>query len=491
MNGKTAGKLSVVFYFNYICYPMKKLIYVLLLFWVAAPLNYLLAQGYKINIDLPEEGGKKLTLANYYLDNIYACDTTWLDNSGTGTFKSDTLLPQGLYKIMIDQDHHFDFLLGADQQFSIKNTSFSPETAEINGAIETEEFENYLHFLTDLRKENTDLKTKLNIATTPGERKNIQEQINELTQKLQQYWFHIKEKYPDSFLSKFLLAGYVPELDISTLPAEIQANDSLLLLKRFYYQQKHFWDYLDYTDERFLYTPVFKPKLETWFTKVLFQDYDSVREPVLKMIEEVKPNPRIFQFVLSWFLNSTINSTVLGMDALFVELAQKYYLNGEAFWATDKTLEKIRENVLFHQNNLIGETGQDMSLETVDGEFMNLHKIDAKITIVLIFEPNCSHCQEFVPKFHDEVYEKFKNKGLAVYAIYSMDNKEEWTEFLTKHQLYDWINVWDPNNNSNFKVLYDARETPGVYVLDENKTIIAKRYSVEQLEMLLNDKLKD
>ncbi len=468
---------------------MKNFIYIILFFLIVAPLDDLFAQGYNIKIELPGEGGKNVTLAYHYLDKIYASDTTLLDNSGTGTFKSDTLLPQGLYTILVDQDHYFDFLLGADQQFSLKNSSFTAETAEIDGAAETKEFVDYMDFITKLRKENAELKTKISLAATPEEKKQLQEQINGLTPKLQQYWFRIKEEYPNSFLSEFLLANYVPELDISTLPAYIQQNDSLLLQARFYYQQKHFWDYFDYTDERFLYTPVFKPKLETWFTKILFQDYDSVRVPVINMIEKVKTNPRIFQFVVSWFINSAINSNIMGMDALFVELAKKYYLSGEAFWSTDETLKKIRENVLFIQNNLIGETGADLTLENVDGEFVNLHKIEAPVTVVLIFEPNCSHCQEFVPKFHDEVYEKYKNKGLAVYAIYSMDNRDEWTEFLTKHQLYDWINVWDQNDNSNFKVLYDARETPGVYVLDENKTIIAKKLSVEQLEMLLQEKL--
>ena len=468
---------------------MKKHFLIAFLFCIIILQNHLIAQGFKIGIELPSAAGKEVTLAYHYIDKIYASDTTLLDSHGVGVFEKDTLLPQGLYTILLDQDHHFDFLLGAEQQFSIKNTSFAPENAEIHGAIETEEFVNYMRFLSDLRKENTELKTKLARAATPDQRKELQEQINSLTPKLQEYWFQIKDKYPDSFLSKFLLASYVPELDVSTLPAAVQANDSLLLIARFYYQQKHFWDYFDYTDERFLYTPIFKPKLETWFTKVLFQDYDSIREPVLKMIEEVRPNPRIFQFVVSWFLNTAINSNVMGIDALFVELAKKYYLDGEAFWATDETIKKIRENVLFMENNLIGETAPDLNLETVDGEFVDLHKIEAPITIVLIFEPNCSHCQEFVPKFHDEVYEKYKDKGLVVYAIYSMDNKDEWTEFLTEHQLYDWINVWDQSDISNFKVLYDARETPGVYVLDENKTIIAKRFAVEQLEMLLKEKL--
>ena len=470
---------------------MKHHIFLILIVFILLPISNLFAQDCRIEIELPNDPGKKVTLAYHYLDKIYASDTTLLNSEGAGVFEIDTLLPQGLYMILVDQDHYFDFLLGSDQQFSIRNTSYNSETAEIEGAIETEEFVKYTQFLSKMRNESNELRTQIKEASAEEKKNKLQEQLNGLTPKIQEYWFNIKAKYPESFLSKFLLASYVPEYDVTKAPAEIQANDSLLLIEKFYYQQKHYWDYLDYTDERFLYTPIFKPKLDTWFNKVLVQSYDSIRGPVLQMIEKVRPNPRIFQFMASWFLNATINSNVVGMDALFVEIAEKYYLSGEAFWSSEETLKTIRENVLFLQNNLIGKTGPDLTMETVDGDFMNLHKVDAKITIIVIFEPNCSHCKEFVPKFHDEVYEKYKDKGLAVYAIYSMDNKEEWTEFLTEHQLYDWINVWDPENTTNFKILYDARQTPAVYVLDENKTIIAKKFDVEQLEMLLTDKLKD
>jgi peroxiredoxin len=149
-------------------------------------------------------------------------------------------------------------------------------------------------------------------------------------------------------------------------------------------------------------------------------------------------------------------------------------------------LRKIRENVAFAEHNLIGKIAPDLTLENIDGEFVNLHKIKSKITIVLIYEPGCSHCKVFVPQLHDDVYKKFKDKGLSVYAIYSMDNKEEWNDFLIKNNLFDWINVWDENHISQFKILYDARKTPVVYVLDENKKIIAKGINVEQIDEMLN-----
>lgn len=463
---------------------MRQLVTIIFLF--ISVLTY--GQGYHIDVNIDSGQNKKIKLTNYYLDNIFVKDSIQLDSKGSGVFKGDTLLPQGLYKLYLDENNHFDFLVGADQTFSISKANFTSPDIKIEGAIETEEFAKYVVYLKSMQDKGAELNKKMETATAE-EKIKLQEEMRKLTPEIQSYWFKIKDEYPNTLLAGFLLANYVPTLDISTLPLEIQTNDSSLLLARFDYQKNHFWDYFDYTDERFLYTPLFKPKLETWFTKVLYQNYDSVKPYVYKFIEDVRPNKRIFQFAVSWFLNSSINSNVMGMEALFVDLARSYYLSGEAFWTTEESMKTIRENVMFLEHNLIGKTAPDLTLENIDGEHVNLHKIKSKITILIIYEPNCSHCKEFVPKLHDEVYQEFKNKGLQIFAIYSMDNKEEWNDFLIKHNLFDWINVWDENHISQFKILYDARKTPGVYILDENKKIIAKGMDPKQIGNLLKNLL--
>ncbi len=463
---------------------MKKYISLILIFIS----NVAFSQGYKINLNLESAANKQVFLAHHFVGNIFVDDTLQLNANGSGTISGDTLLPQGLYKIYMDDKTHFDFLLGADQEFTITNKTFISKDIQADGATETEEFITYIEFLNNIKKEAAEINSKFKTATDT-EKENLQGELSKLTPQLNNYWKNINKKYPNTFLAAFLMSNYVPELDQSTLALEIQQNDSLLLMAKYYYQQKHYWDYLDYTNERFLYTPLLKPKLETWFTKVLYQNYDSVRQPVFEFIESVKPNKRIFQFVTSWFLNSSINSKIMGMDALFVDLAKTYYLSGEAFWATEKSMKLIRENVMFMERGLIGETAADLTLESVDGEFFNLHQIDKKLTVVIIYEPNCSHCKIFTPQLYNDIYLKYKDKGLETFAIYSMDNKEEWVDFLEKHKMWDWINVWDKEHVSRFKISYDARKTPRIFILDENKKIIAKDLSIEQLDFVIGEKL--
>ena len=464
---------------------MLKIKYTLILLFVV---GYVFGQNYRIEVNLPSAKGQQVLLTNYYLGKLYAKDTVQLNAQGNGVFEGDSLLPQGMYKIFVNENKNFDLLIGKDQQFSLSNNSFAADQMNVTGSEETEAFADYVRFLKDLQNQGAAIRQQIQSADN-AQKQKLQAQITALTDNLHNKWDEIGEKLPNSFLAKFVKATHVPSVDISTLPEEIQNNDSLLLRARYNYQRNHFWDNFDYTDERFLYTPFYKPKLETWFNKVLYQHYDSVKPYVFNFIEDVRPSKRIFQFVTSWFLNSSINSKVMGMDALFVDLANEYYLSGDAFWATDESMKKIKENLLFAENNLIGMEAPDLTLESVDGEYINLHQVDAQATVVLIYEPDCSHCKEFVPEFHNTVYQDFKDKGLEVYAIYSMDNKQEWVEFLTKHNLYDWINVWDKEHVSRFKILYDARTTPGIYVLNEDKEIVAKKMTVEQLEKYMENNL--
>ena len=447
------------------------------------------AQGYRITVELPDAAGRELLLAHYYGTQILVTDTIRPDSRGKGEFRGDSLLPQGLYKIFLDNDNHFDFLLSTDQQFKISGKNFSNKEVQFSGATETEEFADYVGFLSGQQQKRREIEAKWENASAE-EKEIYQNEINRLTEELHAYWKSKAGQYPGTWLASFLMANYVPEPDEKKLPEHIRNNDSLLLRYKFEFQQQHFFDFFDITDERFLTTPLLKPKLETYFTKVLYQMYDSVKTGVLGLIEKSRPSPPMFRYITSYFLNESINSKLMGMDALFVDIAKKYYLSGEAFWVDSTTIAKIRENVIFAEHNLIGMEAPELLLEGLDGEqYFSLHQIDAKVTLVLIYEPGCSHCNEFVPSLYENVYKPYSGKGLEVYAIYSMDNKKEWEDFIGKYGLYNWINVWDEYHVSAFKIMYDARETPRIYVLDENKKIIAKKLAVEQVKRVVEIEL--
>ncbi|MBK8672782.1 MAG: hypothetical protein IPN93_07270 [Bacteroidetes bacterium] len=64
-----------------------------------------------------------------------------------------------------------------------------------------------------------------------------------------------------------------------------------------------------------------------------------------------------------------------------------------------------------------------------------------------------------------------------------MYNKDKWLHNLTDWNIFDCINVTDRFGENQWYYYFDsdlAKEIPMVYLLDENKTIIAKWDEVER-----------
>ena len=132
----------------------------------------------------------------------------------------------------------------------------------------------------------------------------------------------------------------------------------------------------------------------------------------------------------------------------------------------------------------------ELKLPDSEGMFYSLRQMNSKYTVLLFWEPNCSHCKKTVPQLYKDLYLPLKDKGIDIYAVCTQNKREEWLKAISEYQLFDWTNVWDPLLTSNFRSLYDVFSTPVIYILDQKKKIIAKRLDVEIAVKFLNNQLE-
>ncbi len=139
----------------------------------------------------------------------------------------------------------------------------------------------------------------------------------------------------------------------------------------------------------------------------------------------------------------------------------------------------------------------------IDG-YPDIYELKADNLVIWYWEPDCSHCREETPVMA-AFYKKFNQlkfaspeKNLEVYAVYlprAIDDWGKfthslsgWLEFITKNNMTDWLNVWDPYGETNYRQTYNVYSTPTVYLLDADKKIVAKRIGVEAIRRILFDK---
>ena len=90
---------------------------------------------------------------------------------------------------------------------------------------------------------------------------------------------------------------------------------------------------------------------------------------------------------------------------------------------------------------------------------------------------------------------------IKIYAIAKETDgtKKDWLNFVIDHKLNQWDHVYYSkeandarvkNNIPSYYQLYDVQVVPTLYLLDQNKSILAKKIPFDQIDKVLDYKLK-
>jgi thiol-disulfide isomerase/thioredoxin len=447
----------------------------------------LLSQAYKIDLLVHGIRDTSVYLAYHFGDKKYIKDTLRLDAKGYGSFRGDEILPGGIYLVVLPGMSYFEILLTGDQKFGIATNAADPlNSMQITNSPENVLFNEYQRFMAERQSLSGNFQQRLRASSENMDSVMIlQEKLKNLDREVKDYWNRIIRENPGSLMSNIIRGMMNVEIPDFKIPDYISNKDSLRWVMGYNYNRKHFFDNIDFSDERLLRTPILHNKIEHFFNRMLIQSPDSIIPQAIRLIEMARANEKVYQYVLVYLLNHYETSHIMGLDEVFVELAEKYYLSGQAPWASQDLIDKLTTRVQRLKPNLIGRVGADLRMQTQQGNFINLHQIKAEYIILYFYEPSCGHCKTVTPQLWN-IYERYRKKGVEVFAVYIMNDKNEWLDYTSKNK-YDWINVYDPSNASFFRYYYDIYSTPTIYMLDKNKKIIAKRIGAETVEKILQD----
>lgn len=470
---------------------MKKIKYS---FWAILILSIFSIQGIKadsghaIEFEIKNYANTEMILAYHFAEQQYISDTLTATKPGLFIKKGEEELAPGMYIAFFPSiGKSFEFLVNKGEQY-FKLTTDTQDlipNMSVKGSPENERFFKYLNYLTEQRTERngmTALLEKLKTeAASENKIKEVEDKIKKLDEVVVAYQKDIIEKYPNSFT-----AGIIKINTPVDVPAEIRKNETA----SFYYYRDHYFDNINMTDERFLRSPMLHSKIDLYVSdKVTVPNPDSVMVAVDRLLKLSEGNDEVFKFILVRLLNEYAKSKIVCMDAVYVHLVDNYYSKGKAQWIDEEQLKKIQEDADALRPLMCGKIAPDVAMETFDvpAKSASLHGIKAKYTILFMWDPDCGHCKKSMPdmvKFYDD----FKPKGVEVFAICTKTYQgvSECTKFIEEKDMKRWLNVIDPYYRSRYKQIYDVKSTPVVYILDENKKILAKRIGAEQLAEVMD-----
>jgi len=452
--------------------------------------------SYKISGEIIGLEDSTVILAYYFGGKQYATDTADVVN-GKFTFQGDKELKGGMYFVMLSESKYFDIII------SEKNFSFTTQIDDLIGSmnfknsIENPPFYKYLNFITQMQKQVTPIRQQLESAQA-NKKTELQEKANAIDKEVKAYRTKFLKENSDKFFSKIVMATTEIEIPESPLDSTGKPDKNF----PYYFYKKHFWDNIDLSDERMLRTPVFFSKMDQYLNKLTAKHPDSINSSADILISKARANNQIFQYVVNYITSTYERSKIMGMDAVFVHMVEKYYMTNQCDWIDSVQLSKIADRAQKIAPNLIGRKaaafvdyyGRPFMKDPM-GNIHSLSEIDADFTVLVFFGPTCGHCKKEMPKIKHNVDSLvLAGYDIKTFAVATEFDKKEWKKFIEDQGTGEWINVADINHDdegnpvasSDWRDKYDIYSTPVIYLLDKDKKIIAKRITHTQIVEIIS-----
>jgi Domain of unknown function (DUF5106)/AhpC/TSA family len=455
------------------------------------------SQGYEIHLTLKPFTNSKVYLGYHYGKVKAVADSLILDGNSTGTFRGKDKLAGGIYFIVSPKKEIlFELLIDQHQQFSISaDTAHLPASITFIGSPENISFLEYTAFMNSHGKSLTNLQSQLAQTKTKSDSILIREKIKKLDEEVKTERDGIENKDPNSLLATLLRA--LKEPVVPPTPKLPNGRPDSTFAYRYY--KAHYWDNISFTDDRLIRTPIFEPKLERYYKDLVSPEADSIDREIDYMLLFSRTNKDMFKFLLVYFTQKYVNPEFMGQDAVFIHLFEKYINTGQADFFTEKYRKFVDDRAYSIMANLIGQPAPNLEMTDTSGNIRSLYEIPANFILVCFWDPTCSHCKETIPKV-DSIYQaKWKYEGLQVYAVMVDGGQENWRNFIRAHNLGDWVNVYQTTaqhdtvaaaGRPDYRQLYDVYQTPVLYLLDKEKRIVAKKLTYQQVDEVINLKLK-
>jgi len=417
------------------------------------------SQGYKIKIEITGGENKDLWLAYYFEDQYITVNQITLDSKGTGTFEGDKKLDGGIYFIALADKGPCDMLIEDDQDFSLStDTTDLILNMKVKGSEENTEFYVYQRKVVELNLKKEELESEKSGLTDSIQINKLDIDISLINNELNGLWKIFTEKNKASFFAVLLNAMHTFEVSEGEDP----------------------FSYVDFTDDRLIRTPFFYNIIRYHIAQYIEESTSIIIEENNKLLKKCT-NDTVYQYVATYLLNFYRTFTKMGMNEVFVDLADNYFLNEKSNWLDSAAIEIITKQADIFRASNIGEEAYKFKVYSNSGDSINVLDFNSTFKFIFFWSIGCGHCEKAAKILKDN-YDKIKLLDIEIIGV-NTDGKdiESWKKYITEQEI-PWTNGIDIEQKSRYKEYYYVAGTPLMYVIDKQGKIVNKMNGEEQID---------
>lgn len=185
------------------------------------------------------------------------------------------------------------------------------------------------------------------------------------------------------------------------------------------------------------------------------------------------------------------DSRVMGAEAVAVYLYDNWFGNGRIRMRNDAELIGAKVFADFNRQSLIGIKAPELKLSGPDGMMSVVFgpgDSSQRFRILYFYDTDCAAC-----KVQTGLLGQFLESNdypVDLLAVYVDDSEEEWRDYIKERFSMDFpqtkvMHLWDPEMESDFQLKYGVLQTPCMFLISPDGTIIGRRLDVAALSQLL------
>ena len=222
-------------------------------------------------------------------------------------------------------------------------------------------------------------------------------------------------------------------------------------------QNPHFWDGIEAFDGPTDENPILAAQLDFYFDKMVAPLPDSITPEIDRLVERTSFNNDLRDFILWYLLEKYRHPEYMSQDQVFVYLYDQYFSRLEINDLNKTNLALIRDKAEAFRRLALFKLAPDFAIN----DSVDLHSVESEYMVLFFYDHDCDVC-------HKEMQE-LDSVVLAHPEVTVLDIDMN-TDDVRVDALYE---------------LYDIETTPLIYVLDNEKRIIAKKIQAKQIPLVL------
>jgi len=431
-----------------------------------------------ISIRVKQARTKESKLYLFQNSESILIDSSFQNSKGLFTFKLPLNYKQGVYKFVLGNNISFNFIIGSEPVIDLETVVYAAEDSL--RSINSEENAQYIEYLKIKRNLNHRLWLINSLDdcypdSSSFHKKLSAERLNtqlELTTKAKA----IASSNPNLLVASIILLELKPEPKTN-----LSKNKNTELIK------KEWWSNVNLSDDRLINSASLNTKIWNFIDLFANNRFDKEQQDssyceAVKIVMNLNASPKLKEYFRNNLVKSFLD-TEYGMTTKF--LVETSFDKLESL-----TLSPEEQNTYELQGkNKVGTKTKDFKITTYEGLKIYLSKVQANYKLIVFWSMWCPHCTEMLPELKI-VYHNFRDKGFEVVAVCIDEEGDEWKKYIGENRL-TWINTIEPDNGKN-KIYkdYGVDGTPKFILVDKNQTIISCPTNLKQLEVKLNNLIK-